>query len=68
VLVLWSMGGIGRWGDVGDMWKKDWVKDGVKVEGLGIGEDVGHYLAEEAPDIVMNRVTAFLESLGVKMG
>ena len=68
VLVLWSLGGIGSWGDVGEMWKKDWVKDGVKVEGLGIGDGVGHYLAEEVPDVVTNRVTGFLESLGVKMG
>ena len=66
-LVLWSLGGIGRWGDVGHIWKEDWVKEGVRVEGMGIGDAVGHWLAEEAPDVVTKQVTGFLGSLGMKM-
>lgn len=65
-LVLWSEGGIGRWGDVGNIWR-DWIEQGMRVDGSGIGDGVGHWVAEEAPDIVAKEVTGFLESLGVKM-
>jgi pimeloyl-ACP methyl ester carboxylesterase len=66
-LVLWSLAGIGRWGDVGRIWEKEWIKEGIKVEGFGVGEGVGHYLAEEAPEVVGVKVAEWLGSLGVKM-
>ena len=66
-LVLWSEAGIGQWGDVGNTWKDDWVEEGVRVVGVGIGDKVGHWLAEEAPEVVLAEITGFLESLGVAM-
>ena len=66
-LLLWSEGGIGRWGDVGRIWKQDWIEEGVKVERAAIGNAIGHWLAEEAPEVVSKEVIGFLESLGVNM-
>ena len=67
ILVLWREVGIGRWGDFGRIWKQDWIEEGVRVERTAIGHAVGHWLAEEAPEVVSKEVSGFLESLGVDM-
>lgn len=57
VLVLWGRRGhLESWFDVLEIWRR-WAND---VRGRGI--DCGHYLAEEAPDIVSHELTQFLQS------
>jgi pimeloyl-ACP methyl ester carboxylesterase len=65
-LVLWSKRGIGRWGDAGAIWGKDWVREGTEVSGHAIEGGIGHYLAEEAPSVVWGQVGGWLGGLGVK--
>ena len=67
-LVLWSEAGIGRRSDVGKIWKEDWVEEGVRVEPMAIGDGIGHWLAEEAPEVVSRGILDFLGSLGVTIG
>lgn len=56
-LVLWSVGRLGAMhGDVAAIWK-DWVQEGVDLKAQGIGHDVGHYLPEEATEIVFEAIT-----------
>ena len=51
-LVMWSLARLGKMhGDVGAIWR-DWVKGGVDLEIQGVGDDVGHYLVEEASEVI----------------
>ena len=60
-LIIFSAAGLGSRFDVEGIWKKDWIKEGVKVEAFPVGNDVGHYVAEEGPDDVGPRVLKWLE-------
>ena len=63
VLVMWSLARLGKMhGDVGAIWK-DWVKDQAKLKVVGCGNDVGHYLPEEATDIVSEHLVRFIQDV-----
>ncbi|GAB7354147.1 hypothetical protein MBLNU459_g4706t1 [Dothideomycetes sp. NU459] len=63
VLVMWSLGRLGKMhGDVGAIWK-DWVKEGTDLTTVGCGDDVGHYLPEEANEVVGKAMDEFLDKV-----
>lgn len=79
-LVMFSREKLGQGGglDVEGVWKgtvtaglgkekeKDrWVGEGVELEVVGVEGGRGHYLPEEAYDVVGEKVVAFLERVGV---
>jgi pimeloyl-ACP methyl ester carboxylesterase len=51
VCVVFSRGNLGRMHDVEGVWK-EWISVGTKVRFEGVGEGYGHYLPEEAPELV----------------
>lgn len=59
LLVLYSKSNIGARLDVPAIWK-GWVGQGVDHEIFGVGEGYGHYLPEEAYDIVVPKMEEFL--------
>ncbi|KAF2148251.1 alpha/beta-hydrolase [Myriangium duriaei CBS 260.36] len=62
-LVAWSRKGLGSMhGDVGEMWK-DWVKPGVGLMAISCGDDVGHYLPEEASELISSKIVEFLDMI-----
>ena len=62
-LVLWSLARLGKMmGNVGESWKP-WVKEGVPLKAIGCGDNVGHYLPEEATDVVYNAIVDFLDQV-----
>lgn len=54
-------------GDEGEGGKKgdQWVGDGVELEVVGVEDGRGHFLPEEAYDVVGERVVRFLERFGL---
>ena len=62
-LLVFSAAGLGSRFDVEGIWKKGWIKEGVKVEAFPVGNGAGHYVAEEAPDEVGARVLKWLEEV-----
>ncbi|KAK4445911.1 alpha/beta hydrolase [Podospora aff. communis PSN243] len=63
LLVMFSKEGLGGRIDVEKEWR-DWVAKGVEYEGVAIGPGVGHYLPEEAHDVVSEKVLEFLGKHG----
>ena len=62
-LVGWSELRLGAMhGDVGEIWK-DWVKPGVQLTPFLCGDKVGHYLPEEASELVTRKIIEFLNSI-----
>ncbi|KAL8372161.1 hypothetical protein RB595_001790 [Gaeumannomyces hyphopodioides] len=61
-LVMFSAAGIGGRMDVAGIWK-DWVAPGVELEAVAVGGGYGHYLPEEAGDVVLEHVSKFLRSV-----
>ncbi|KAL8338965.1 hypothetical protein RB598_007332 [Gaeumannomyces tritici] len=61
-LVLFSAAGIGGRMDVAGIWK-DWVAPGVELEAVAVGGGYGHYLPEEACDVVLEHLSKFLKSV-----
>ncbi|KAF4551322.1 Hypothetical protein D9617_14g077800 [Elsinoe fawcettii] len=62
-LVSWSARGLGTMhGDVGEIWKP-WIKPGVKLTAAPCGDDVGHYLPEEASEKVAEEIRKFLDEI-----
>ena len=59
VLVMFSNVGIGSKSDVPATWA-GWVKEGTPLETVGV-DGYGHYLPEEAHDIVSAKVVEFLD-------
>ncbi|KAI4666995.1 uncharacterized protein J4E79_001676 [Alternaria viburni] len=49
LLLVYSAASIGSRFDFPDVWK-EWVGEGVKIENHGLGDGVGHFGAEEAPE------------------
>lgn len=60
VLLIFSAAQLGARFDVEGIWRKDWVKEGVEVEALPVGDGIGHYVPEEAPDVVGERLLGWL--------
>jgi haloacetate dehalogenase len=56
ILALWSRSDLGRWHDVLAVWRR-WADDPRSVTGRAL--EAGHYLAEEAPDEVVDSLRAF---------
>lgn len=59
LLVFFSKAKLGARTDVAEVWK-GYVGEGVAYEGVGVGEGYGHYLPEEAYDIVVPKIEEFL--------
>ncbi|KAK3385662.1 alpha/beta hydrolase [Podospora didyma] len=59
-MVMFSQARLGAKIDVAGEWK-DWIAEGVPFEPVPIGEGCGHYLPEEAYDIVVDKILAFLD-------
>lgn len=60
-LVMWSLARLGKMhGDVESVWKQ-WVKEGVYLKAQGVGDDVGHYLPEEASEVIGNAILEHVE-------
>ena len=62
LLVMFSKAKLGARTDVAGIWK-DFVGEGVEYEGVGVGEGHGHYLPEEAFDIVVPKIEEFLKKV-----
>lgn len=59
-LVMWSLGKLGKMhGDVESIWK-DWVQDASLLTAQGVGDDVGHYLPEEASTAIGSAIQDFV--------
>ena len=61
-LVMFSKARLGATQDVAVVWK-DWVKSGVPYEGIGVGDGRGHYLPEEAYEVVSEAMFKFLKQV-----
>jgi pimeloyl-ACP methyl ester carboxylesterase len=62
-LVMWSLGKLGKMhGDVESIWK-DWVQDASLLTAQGVGDDVGHYLPEEASTVIGSALKGFVEKV-----
>jgi pimeloyl-ACP methyl ester carboxylesterase len=64
LLVMFSKARLGARTDVEQKWR-DWVGQGVEYEGVGVGEGYGHYLPEEAHDIVVPKIEEYLKKRGI---
>jgi len=62
LLVMFSKAKLGARLDVENIWR-DWVAEGVQYEGYGVGDGYGHYLPEEAFEIVSDKVEAFIKKV-----
>ncbi|KAL7770515.1 hypothetical protein CFE70_000452 [Pyrenophora teres f. teres 0-1] len=60
VLLIYSEAGIGSRFAFPDVWK-EWVGKGVGIESHGLGEGVGHFGAEEAPEECAEVIQGWLE-------
>ncbi|KAM7210228.1 alpha/beta hydrolase [Rhypophila decipiens] len=58
-LVMYSAIGIGSKSDVAATWKM-WVAEGTVLEAVAVEDGYGHYLPEEAYDIVSDKMLEFL--------
>lgn len=63
VMVMFSKEKLGAMIDVAEEWK-GWIKEGVDYYPVGIGPGVGHYLPEEAYDVVAENVLVFMSKYG----
>lgn len=62
-LVMWSLARLGKMhGNLEPIWK-EWIEDGVDFKAVGCGEGVGHFLPEEATDVVVSNMTEFLKRI-----
>ena len=59
-LVMFSKAKLGKLTDVAKIWE-DWVQPG-KLKAIGVGDEHGHYLPEEAPSWVLKAFGDFLPS------
>ena len=62
-LIIFSEKSLGAMHDVPATWKK-WFTEGTKYQIEGIGNDVGHYVCEEAPEESAKMLVDFIEELG----
>ncbi|TLD30725.1 hypothetical protein PspLS_03075 [Pyricularia sp. CBS 133598] len=59
-LVMFSAEKLGARLDVAEIWK-DWIAEGVDYTPVAVGDGYGHYLPEEASDVVTQKINEFLE-------
>ncbi|KAF2478239.1 haloacetate dehalogenase [Lindgomyces ingoldianus] len=64
VLLVYSSDYIGRRHDVESEWR-GWVEEGTHVKSSGLGNGIGHFLPEEAPQETAKVIREWLEELGV---
>ncbi|KAF2195721.1 alpha/beta-hydrolase [Zopfia rhizophila CBS 207.26] len=64
VLLIYSKHYIGSRFDVRKEWE-EWVKTGVSIQDHALGNDIGHFGAEEAPEESARVVWGWLRGLGV---
>jgi pimeloyl-ACP methyl ester carboxylesterase len=62
VLLVYSGGSIGSRYDFGTVWN-DWVDDGVEIKKLPLGDGIGHFGAEEAPEQIAKALVEWLKGL-----
>lgn len=60
-MVIYSASNLGRMHDVEYIWKK-WA--GAELKCHGIGDGIGHYIPEEAPDQVAKLITEWVDKHG----
>lgn len=60
-LLVYSSKYLGKRYDVKSVWK-EWVREGTRIETVGI-EEVGHFVAEEAPEQTTEAMMRFYRSL-----
>lgn len=61
-LVMFSQAKLGARIDVAKIWE-DWVAPGTDYKAIGVGNNAGHYLPEEATDEVIKATQAFIKKL-----
>jgi pimeloyl-ACP methyl ester carboxylesterase len=59
-LVIFSERGIGARTDAAAVWK-DWVKDRTSYSSIAVGDGIGHFIPEEAPELVSMKILDFLK-------
>jgi pimeloyl-ACP methyl ester carboxylesterase len=64
LLLLYSESGIGSRFTFPDVWK-EWVDKGVSIQSHGLGEGVGHFGPEEAPQQCAEVIVGWLRRVGV---
>jgi hypothetical protein len=62
LVVMFSKAKLGARIDVQGIWK-DWVANGADYEGYGVGDGYGHYLPEEAFEIVSGKILDFINKV-----
>lgn len=62
LLLIYSEGYIGKRYDVPGEWK-DWVVEGVEVKSHALGDGVGHFAPEEAPEETAAAIGEWLKGL-----
>lgn len=62
LMVLFSETMLGSRIDVAAEWE-EWIAEGTPLEPVAVGEGYGHYLPEEAHEIVAENILSFLKSL-----
>ncbi|KAF2811892.1 alpha/beta-hydrolase [Mytilinidion resinicola] len=62
VLLIYGAEHIGRRFDVKKEWI-DWVGEGVKITDRGLGDGIGHFAAEEAPEETTEAILSWQKSL-----
>lgn len=62
LLVMFSKAKLGARIDVQGIWK-DWVAEGVDYVGFAVGDGYGHYLPEEAFEVVSDKIDGFLKKV-----
>lgn len=62
LFLLYSAGSIGSRYAFPDVWR-EWVGDGVEIQHHGLGDGIGHFGAEEAPEESARVVGKWLEDL-----
>ncbi|KAI4726677.1 alpha/beta hydrolase [Aureobasidium sp. EXF-10728] len=63
-LVMWSKYRLGKMhgGDLGSIWK-EWMQDASLLTAEGVGDDVGHYLPEEASTVIGTAIKGFVDKV-----
>lgn len=59
-MVMFSKAKLGARIDVAEEWK-DWIAEGTPLEPVPIGNGYGHYLPEEAHDLVSEHIKSFIQ-------
>lgn len=65
LLVVYASEYIGSRYDFGTVWR-EWVQEGVEIKHYGLGDGVGHFGAEEAPEECAKVIIEWIGGLGGK--